>query len=173
MHQSERWEKLIRGLEPFDQRERESVDLFLAAFRTLENPFDQDLDPTHVTASAAVIGPMGVLLHRHKRLGMWLQPGGHLDSPDEDPLEAAVRETCEETGLAVVPVTTELFAVDVHEGGRGHTHLDLRFLLHSDGQPQPPDGESQAVEWVAWTDPRVLKADGSLGGLLRKAKNWS
>ena len=32
-------------------------------------PFDRDADPTHVTGSALVVGPRGVLLHRHKRLG--------------------------------------------------------------------------------------------------------
>jgi ADP-ribose pyrophosphatase YjhB (NUDIX family) len=39
-----------------------------------------------------------VVLHRHRVLGIWVQPGGHIDS-GETPWDAAVRETAEETGL--------------------------------------------------------------------------
>ena len=41
--------------------------------------------------------------------------------------------------------------LDVHAGGRGHTHLDLRYLLAVDGddEPAPPAGESQDVRWFA------------------------
>lgn len=38
-----------------------------------------------------------MLLH-HKKLGLWLPPGGHID-PGELPEEAALREIREETGL--------------------------------------------------------------------------
>jgi ADP-ribose pyrophosphatase YjhB (NUDIX family) len=46
------------------------------------------------------------LIH-HKRIGAWLPPGGHLD-PGELPHQAAVRETMEETGLAVEVLSTPL-----------------------------------------------------------------
>ncbi len=87
-----------------------------------------------MTGSAIVVGPRGVVLLRHKRLGLWLQPGGHVD-PGETPWQGALREAFEETGLDVrfagsgdahVPL---LVHVDVHDGGRGHTHLDLRYLV--------------------------------------------
>lgn len=116
----------------------------------------------HVTASAVVIGPRGVLLHHHKRLGMWLQPGGHVD-PGETPEQAALRETLEETGFTCT--APQFVHVDVHAGGRGHTHLDLRYLLHADGDPAPGDGESPDVFWFGW-DEAIAMADPGLRGLL-------
>jgi 8-oxo-dGTP pyrophosphatase MutT (NUDIX family) len=65
------------------------------------NPMlDEHADPVHVTASAVIVGPRGVALHRHKALGTWVAPCGHID-PGETPSDAAVREAAEETGLAV------------------------------------------------------------------------
>jgi len=157
----------LRAREPVDAREAASVEAFRRAIAHLERPFDQDAAPTHVTSSAIVVGRPGVLLLRHRRLGIWVQPGGHLD-PGEPLAAGAAREAAEETGLAVAhpPGGPVLTHVDVHAGGRGHTHLDLRWLLLADGQPQPPPGESQDVAWFGWAD-AVERADPGLAGALR------
>jgi 8-oxo-dGTP pyrophosphatase MutT (NUDIX family) len=150
---------------PVDGREGASLRRFAAELARLERPFDEDTGPVHVTASAVVVGPAGVLLHQHKRLGLWLQPGGHLE-PGEDSLSAAGREALEETGLHVRPVRSEVIHVDVHGGGRGHVHLDLRHLFTGDGPPVPPEGESQRVAWFSWSEAMAL-ADAGLRGCLR------
>jgi 8-oxo-dGTP pyrophosphatase MutT (NUDIX family) len=54
----------------------------------------------HFTASAYVVYGGRTLLHWHRKLRMWLPPGGHCE-PNEDPAQAAVREAEEESGLAV------------------------------------------------------------------------
>ncbi|MFI5042386.1 MAG: hypothetical protein ACHQNA_11155, partial [Acidimicrobiales bacterium] len=59
-----------------------------------------------------------------------------------------------------------LVHVDVHEGGRGHTHLDLRWLLLAAGPPRPPAGESQDVAWFGWTA-AVDRADPGLAGAVK------
>lgn len=147
--------------EPGSPAEARSVRRVLAHLRWLPAPFDEDADPTHVTGSAIVVDERGrVLLHRHKRLGIWLQPGGHLD-PGEDPAAAAVRETLEETGLVVRHPAggPRLLHADVHEGPRGHVHLDLRYLLRAAGRDAfaPGVGES---EHVAWFDPDEARRIG-------------
>jgi 8-oxo-dGTP pyrophosphatase MutT (NUDIX family) len=130
----------------------------------LSRPFDEHADPVHLTASAVVVGPRGVLLHLHKRLGIWIQPGGHVD-PGEDLLAAAVRETVEETGLSPEPFATGPVHVDVHRAARGHEHLDIRFLLRADGDPCPPAGESPDVAWFAWPE-AIRRTDAALAPLL-------
>ena len=159
--------------EPVDDRERQSLRAFVEAFDQLDEPFSEESNVIHVTGSALVVGPRGVVLLKHKRLGFWLQPGGHVD-PGESPWVAALREAREETGLEVrfagplddegVP---ELLHVDVHPGGRGHTHLDVRYLLDGgDADPDPPEGESQEIGWYDW-EAAVEQADPGLVGILR------
>ncbi|HRE03250.1 MAG TPA: NUDIX domain-containing protein [Ilumatobacteraceae bacterium] len=151
---------------PLDERERRSIDAFLAHFDALSSPFDEDADPVHVTASAIVIGARGVVLHKHKRLGLWLQPGGHIDA-GELPWDAAVREAQEETGLAIEHADQRLAHVDVHPGPRGHTHLDLRYVITAaDADPAPPPGESQEVRWFGWDEAIAIADDGLRGALV-------
>jgi 8-oxo-dGTP pyrophosphatase MutT (NUDIX family) len=160
----------VSGRSPVDEREQRSIEVFLTELDRLPQPFDEHADPVHVTASAIVTGPRGVLLHRHKRLGIWLQPGGHIDA-GELPWDAAAREAMEETGIEVRAAegdgaSPSLVHVDVHPGPRGHTHLDLRYhLLAGDVDPAPPAGESQEVRWFTW-DEAIAIADMGLVGAL-------
>jgi 8-oxo-dGTP pyrophosphatase MutT (NUDIX family) len=165
-------ERLVRAqLEthvPRDAAEERSLRTTRRLLRWLPAPFDERSDPTHVTGSAIVLDGGGrVVLHRHKRLDRWLQPGGHLD-PGEAPWDAALRETREETGLRCThPATGPLLVhVDVHEGPRGHVHLDLRYRLEADAAEAfaPDAGESADVIWCEQararrlTDPSLVAA---------------
>ncbi len=149
-------------------REISSRQMFLAELDRLTEPFDRDADPVHVTGSAIVLGRRGTVLHLHKRLGIWVQPGGHID-PGEAPWDAAVRETREETGLAVRhpadgPV---LIHLDAHPAGE-HLHLDLRYLLiGEDADPAPPPGESQQVRWFPLAEAVAVADAGLADGLSR------
>ncbi len=154
-----------------DEREVRSLIEFISYFDVLERPFSEDADHVHVTGSAIVVGNRGVVLHLHKRLQIWLQPGGHIEA-GELAWEGALREAREETGLLVAhPVTgPELVHVDVHPGPRGHTHLDLRYLLCApDDDPAPPPGESQDVRWFTW-GAAIERADDGLVGALRSLR---
>jgi 8-oxo-dGTP pyrophosphatase MutT (NUDIX family) len=152
---------------PVDERERGSVDRILATVPELARPFDVDADPVHITASAFIVGRRGIVLLRHRRLGIWVQPGGHVDE-GETPWDAAQREAVEETGLAVrfLDGDPELAHVDVHAGGRGHTHLDLRYLMAAgDADPAPPPDESQEIGWFGW-DRAAAVAEPAMAGIL-------
>lgn len=108
-----------------------------------------------------------VLLHLHRRIGRWLQPGGHVDGV-ETPLDAARRETVEETGIATRPVDGFLLHVDVHETPNGHIHLDMRYLLSPidpAAGPAPGPEESQQVRWFLLREAQAFADPGLTGAL--------
>jgi 8-oxo-dGTP pyrophosphatase MutT (NUDIX family) len=162
---------LVEGHEPASPREAAARARVLSELEHLRAPCDEQADLTHVTASGIVVGPRGTVLHRHKRLGIWMQPGGHIDA-GETPDAAAAREATEELGLHVdhPPTGPRLIHLDVHEAAFGHTHLDLRYLLlGADDDPHPPPGESQDARWCSW-DEAAAMADVGLAGALPVAR---
>jgi 8-oxo-dGTP pyrophosphatase MutT (NUDIX family) len=162
----------LEAHDPADPAERWSRRRTLALATWLPHPFDETADATHLTGSAVVVDGSGrVVLHRHKRLGIWLQPGGHVD-PGESAAEGAARETREETGLDAhhPDGRPRLVHVDVHPGPRGHLHLDLRYLLLADGDVPlaPAAGESPDVAWFTPQEAFAL-GDGSVTAAVRAA----
>jgi 8-oxo-dGTP pyrophosphatase MutT (NUDIX family) len=166
--------RAVAGFDVATPREVRSRARFLAELDRLPNPFDRDADPVHVTGSAIVVGPRGTVLHWHKRLGGWLQPGGHVD-PGEAPWQAALREAEEETGLPLRHPGggPRLAHLDVHPAGP-HVHLDVRYLLLSgDAEPSPPPGESQQVRWFTFRDAIAVADPALIDGLRRVAATHS
>jgi 8-oxo-dGTP pyrophosphatase MutT (NUDIX family) len=165
---------LVESHQPTSPREEVARARFLSELDRLADPCNEHADPTHVTASAIVVGPRGTVLHRHKRLGWWMQPGGHID-PGETPPTAARREATEELGVSVAHPADgpQLIHLDVHEAALGHTHLDLRYLLIGDDvDPAPPPGESPDARWFSWDEALAEADDALVGGLTVARAQW-
>ena len=112
----------------------------------------------HVTGSAWLVSPDGkkVLLTHHKKLGRWLQLGGHADG-ESDVLLVSQRETEEESGLIVEPLDKNIFDIDIHEiPARGqepaHLHFDARFLFKALDLRFVVSSESHDLRWVDLLD---------------------
>jgi 8-oxo-dGTP pyrophosphatase MutT (NUDIX family) len=162
---------LVEGHRPASPREDAARARFLAELARLPAPCDEHAGRTHVTASGIVVGHRGTVLHLHKRLGIWMQPGGHIDA-GETPAVAARREATEELGLAVAhpPSGPALLHLDVHRAALGHTHLDLRYLLlGEDAEPDPPPDESPEARWCGWDEAQAM-ADPALAEALPLAR---
>jgi 8-oxo-dGTP pyrophosphatase MutT (NUDIX family) len=91
----------------------------------------------HFTGSAWLVdrGGTRVLLTHHRKLGRWLQLGGHADG-DADLARVALREAEEESGLGGLRVEARLFDLDRHWiPARGdvpaHWHYDARFVVYA------------------------------------------
>jgi ADP-ribose pyrophosphatase YjhB (NUDIX family) len=95
------------------------------------------------TATTFVVWQGGVLLHKHRKLGRWFPPGGHVE-PNELPDDAAVREVLEETGVRVALI-----------GERALPVSEPRQLIRPRGVQ---------LETIApGHDGKLLDADSSLG----------
>ena len=165
---------LVRSHRPTSPRETEAKQRMLVELDRLPGPTNEHADPTHFTASALVVGARGTVLHLHKRLGRWMQPGGHIDA-GETPPEAARREAVEELGLEVrhPPGGPRLMHIDVHEAALGHTHLDLRYLLiASADDPHPPPGESPEARWYDWDEAAAIADEALNPALVIARAEW-
>src|SRR5262249_54312986 len=127
---------VLREHRPSGDGEAEDVARIRELAQTVDDPWRSM--PLHVTASALIVHPptQRVLLRWHQRQQAWLQVGGHGEPGESAPLEVALREGGEETGLAdLTPwpdarlVHTVIVPVPQSGDDPAHEHADLRFLL--------------------------------------------
>lgn len=184
MSASEHVLELLDAHDPAGPAELEHVSTVRAFAASTAEPMDRSSEDGHVVASGLVASPTldrVVLLH-HRQIGKWLQPGGHAEPGEEDPLEVARREAAEETGFEALGAHREfegLVDVDVHEipatdAMPAHRHFDLRFLFEADPsrQPRAPDEEAHEVRWFDLQKARrELELDEGLQRLLWKARS--
>ncbi len=178
--------------------ERVAVDHVRQFVRAHPTCFERSCRDGHVTGSAWIVSAdhRQVLLTHHRKLGRWLQLGGHADG-DTDPLRVALREAREESGLAsLAPLSADLgpaperrtqatapgdaaplpLDVDVHLiPARGaepaHLHHDVRYLLvAAPGQEPVISVESNDLRWFDRAELDRVLDDESLRRLERKAR---
>ncbi len=173
-------QEVIRQLREYRSRwenEAETVDRFIDFVAAHPDCFERHLRIGHVTGSAWVVNRAGthVLLTHHKKLGMWVQLGGHADG-DADVFRVARREAEEESGLeGLVPVDGRIFDVDVHRiPGRGevpeHLHWDIRYAFRATGSEMYRVGDESHD--LAWVDIPSMKSVTEEESMLRMAAKW-
>lgn len=166
-----------------DAAEAEALARIRAFLSASAAPFDRRTLPGHLTGSAFVVDDDGrLLLHHHRRLGLWLQLGGHADG-ETDLVAVARREAVEESNLVDLAFHPRLVTadgrprpldVDVHGippggGMPAHLHFDVRYLLTT-GDPaaaRHAGAESHGLEWVTLAEAR-RRCDAGVGRAVGK-----
>lgn len=150
----------LERYEPYNEQEARDRALLLRALREEADVFTRENDRMHMTASAWVTNEAhdGVLMAYHNIYDSWAWLGGHADG-EEDLLAVALREANEESGIRAVPVSRDVFSLEILHVAphvkRGkfvcaHLHLNATYLLEADDQAPircKPD-ENSAVRWL-------------------------
>ena len=117
--------------------------------------------------------PRKVLLAHHKKLGKWLQPGGHVEG-HENPVETAIREVFEETGINISFLSDKIQKIDeegsflpipnflmeqtipAYKNEPAHYHIDINYVVKVNEQEAKfNSGESNEIGW--FTKKEALK----------------
>ncbi|HKO47950.1 MAG TPA: NUDIX hydrolase [Polyangiaceae bacterium] len=132
--------------------------------------------PGHFTASAFVLSPdlRDLVLIHHKKLGIWVQPGGHVEPTDGDLLGAARREVLEEVGLGELEQLRQtgasaspMFDLDIHliparKTEPAHEHFDVRFAFVAKTRELVLSDEVADMRWVPLSDIEQMGTDESV-----------
>lgn len=148
-----------------------------------------DAEKKHFVASGLIINKnKEVLLINHKKLGVWLYPGGHINE-NETPDQALIRETKEETGLDVEIIGEKDETLSDREndvsilhnphfvlcekinGKEGHYHIDLIYfcrIMDNNADLLYSSGEARDVGFFSKKDLKDINLFPNFRKLLEK-----
>jgi len=173
-------QNLLQALEIYSHRfpsESAEVTRFIQFVENYSNCFDRTLQIGHVTGSAWVINETNshALFTHHRKLGRWLQLGGHADG-EANVQNVALREAREESGLTQLHLLDEaIFDIDIHliparKDEPDHYHYDVRYLIQAQGgEPLQMSDESNELAWFNLAEIKAHMVDESI---LRMARKW-
>ncbi len=116
----------------------------------------------HFTATTIIVFDQKVLLRFHKKLGLWLPVGGHIER-DELPHTAAIREAKEESGLEIELYNPDL-NMDISDAEQlirpmhilleeiqpGHEHIDFIYYARTySDQLNIPEEQRENYRWIS------------------------
>ncbi len=118
-----------------------------------------------------------ILLHKHRKLDLWMQFGGHIEpSRKETPWQAVIREIREEAGYEIsqlnvlqpslrvgplentdnhpMPFNINSHPIDTGDGCVDHFHSDIEWAFTATEDPKnpPQDGESEDIRRFTSTE---------------------
>lgn len=154
----------IEAFVPYNEQEEADRRQMLADVDAFPNLLTRENATAHFTASCWIVNPdrTKVLMAYHNLYQSWAWLGGHADG-ESDLLSVALREANEESGVLAVPVSPEIFSLEILHVAphvkRGkfvcaHLHLNATYLLEADDKAPlrcKPD-ENSAVRWLSVQD---------------------
>lgn len=167
----------LRRYGSWEASQADTAASFQAFLHSADGVFRRGHSAGHFTGSAWLVSADGerVLLTHHRKLGRWLQLGGHADG-DTDLARVALREAEEESGLVDLVVEPAIFDLDRHGiPARGdeaeHWHYDVRYVVRATSSEQFAISEESLA--LAWKSIRDIANDASADASLRRmAGKW-
>ncbi|KUL21236.1 NUDIX hydrolase [Streptomyces regalis] len=151
--------KLVEGIDPWDDLERahlRTAGEWLVGGAPVYRIRKPDVPKMHLVSYFVVLDDKygELLLVAHRKAGLWLPPGGHVE-PGEDPWAAVERECREELGVPAVAsdITGEhpLFLTVTRTRGPGeHTDVSLWYVISADAETVTTYDEEEftAIRWL-------------------------
>lgn len=155
--------EIIEQYETKNEQEKRDQSLMLEQMELVgEQILTRESETAHMTSSGVVLNPTmdKMLMIHHKLYNTWAWTGGHADGED-DPLETAIREAQEETGVEIIlPLSTEAASIEVlpvfgHQKKGAyvstHLHFNISYILIAEESEvlQVNEEETNGVEWVS------------------------
>ncbi len=158
---------LFQGNVDFSKNwENHTLDSFTKLYEKTPLSFNRDyFAPGHFTASAFLLNPQkdSIVLTLHKKLGKWLQLGGHADG--EYYLEkVALKEAQEESGVNLIsplyfspiedlnhqpiPIDFDIHEIPSSSKNPSHLHYDVRFAFVASQTKLTISSESNDLQWA-------------------------
>jgi len=168
---------LLENYKPENFLESRAQKLIRDFVEKNSNCFSRSNLAGHITASCWLLSPdrTQVLLTHHKKIGRWLQLGGHCDG-DPDVRHVALKEAYEESGIKNIKILHEqIFDLDIHtiaqhKNTSAHEHYDIRFVLQALDNNFSISSESIDLRWVKISD--LITGDLTNDSLARMAHKW-
>ena len=155
---------VLKTYRPWNRQEEQDIAEILRRLEQGEELYTRNNAAAHLTVSAWVVSPdrAQVLMAYHNLYDSWAWLGGHADG-ERDLLAVALREVQEESGISAVPVSSDIFSVEIlpvagHEKNGtylpSHLHLNVTFLLEADPNApvRPKEDENSRVGWFRAED---------------------
>lgn len=148
---------LVKDIHPFDQREAaDQADIldWVASGQQLFRTAPPATPPKHLVVYFIPVdrAERCLLLGDHRKSGLWLPPGGHVED-GEDPRQAVIREAHEELQITIDLEEDDnplFLTVTPTTGPNSHLDVSMWFMLklaRHEAQLTPDPREFNSVRW--------------------------
>ncbi|MGA4787494.1 NUDIX hydrolase [Nocardia sp. AB354] len=171
---------IVAAITPLDPVEQEHLDQTLSWLDDTDDIFRREppaTPPQHLVSYVVVVDPdaRAVLLGAHRKSGLHLPMGGHVD-PAENPLHTARREAAEELGtqaeFTVVGERPLFLTITRTVGAHPHRDVSLWYVVRGDRErPFALDPREFADgRWWDIDDDAIPESDPHLSRFLTKLR---
>lgn len=155
----DRLTELLENVDPWDEQERAHLAAaaeWIASGAPLYRTRKPDVPAMHLVSYFVVLDEARgeVLLVAHRKAGLWLPSGGHVE-PMEDPWDTVLRECGEELCVEAVPSAVSgkapFFLTVTRTRGQGqHIDVSLWYVLKSEAGDITSfdEDEFDAIKWL-------------------------